>query len=262
MPPFRFAVPEPRVAPTPRWVRVRAGDAWIADSRDASLVAWYGPRRLPTYLFPPGDVRLDMLRPSPVESDGLTVPHDIVVGDRVIEGAAHLLTDPDPRLADGFGLWTFTWDGRVSWFEEATEVFVHARDPAKRVDVVPSERHVVVTLAGAVLADSRRPSALFETWLPTRWYLPAEDVRSDLLEPSPTVSRCPYKGTARYLSARIGGDLHQDIAWTYTEPLPECPHVAGMTSFFNERVDLVIDDVPQERPRTPWSPGGPEISPG
>jgi uncharacterized protein (DUF427 family) len=67
------------------------------------------------------------------------------------------------------------------------------------------------------------------------------------------VSRCPYKGTASYLSVRAGGALHTDIAWTYADPVPECPRIAGLIAFFNERVDLVIDDVRVERPRTPWS---------
>lgn len=262
MPPFSFVVPEPRVEPTPRWVRVRAGDTWIADSREASLVVWYGPGRLPTYLLPPSDVRLDLLRPSPsVAASGLSVPHDVVVGERVIEGAAHLLVDPDPRLAEGRGLWTFTWDGRLSWFEEATEVRLHARDPSHRVDVVPSERHIRIELGGELLAESRRPCALFETSLPTRWYLPADDVRPGALQPSATTSGCPYKGSARYFSARLADRVVPDVAWTYPEPVPECPGVAGLVCFFDERVDVTIDGERQERPRTPWSPGGPEVSP-
>lgn len=258
-----FTIPAPRVEPTPRWVRVRAGGEWIADSRDARLAVWYGPGRLPTYLLPPSDVRLDLLRPShAVAPSALTVPHDVVVGDRALEGAAHLLVDPDPRLSDGLGLWTFTWDGRVSWYEEALEVHVHARDPSKRVDVVPSERHVRVELDGALLAESRRPHALFETTLPTRWYLPADDVVPGALEATATESRCPYKGTASYFSARVGGRVHPDIAWTYRDPVVECPRIAGLVAFFNERVDLTIDGAAQARPRTPWSPGGPEVSPG
>src|SRR5205807_7224055 len=138
-------------------------------------------------------------------------------------------------------------------FEEALEVHVHARDPSKRVDVVPSERHVRVELDGEVLAESRRPHALFETKLPTRWYLPLEDVRQELLVPSDTMTRCPYKGTASYWSARIGDTLHPDVAWTYPQPILECPRIAGLVAFFNERVDLVVDGLHEERPRTPWS---------
>jgi uncharacterized protein (DUF427 family) len=104
-----------------------------------------------------------------------------------------------------------------------------------------------------VLAESRRPHALFETWLPTRWYLPLEDVRQELLLPSPTVTQCPYKGTASYWSAQVGPTLHEDLAWTYPDPIIENPRIAGLVAFFNERVDLTIDGVRQERPLTPWS---------
>lgn len=118
---------------------------------------------------------------------------------------------------------------------------------------MPSERHVRVELDGELVADSHRPHTLFETTLPTRWYLPLEDVRHDVLVSSTTVSRCPYKGTASYWSVRIGNVFHPDVAWTYREPVPECPRITGLVCYFNEEVDLIIDGVPQERPRTPWS---------
>lgn len=259
---YVFRIPATRVEPTPRWVRVRAGGEWIADSREALLVAWYGPGRLPTYAFPAAAVRTEMLSPSPGGGDGLVVPHDIRTGEGVLEGAARLLVDPAPELAEARNHWTFTWDGSVAWFEEALEVHVHARDTAKRVDVVPSERHLQVMLDGELLAESRRPHGLFETPLPPRWYMPIEDVLPGVLEPSETVSMCPYKGTAHWFSVRVAGRVHPDLAWSYPEPVPECPRIAGLVCFYNEFVDLVIDGVPQERPRTPWSPGGPEISPG
>jgi uncharacterized protein (DUF427 family) len=252
-PPFDIAVPSPRVEPTPRWVRVRAGDEVIADSRRALLLAWYGPGMLPTYCFPPDDVRTDLLRPSagPARTPG--VDHDVHLGGQVLERAAQRLTDLAPALAAAEGCWTFTWDGPLRWFEEALEVHVHARDPSKRVDAVPSERHVRVEVGGAVVAESRRPVALFETTLPTRWYLPVDDVEWELLAPSDTVSRCPYKGTARYWSVRTGGEVHHDLAWSYPNPVVECPRIAGLVAFFNERVDLVLDGTLQRRPSTPWS---------
>ena len=222
---------------------MRAGDEWIADSRRALLLAWYGPGRLPTYCFPPEDVRTDLLH----VGDGSE--YDVHVGGRVIERAARILDDP----LEVRGHWTFAWDGRVQWFEEALEVHVHARDPHKRVDAVPSERHVRVELGGELLAETRRPHALFETTLPTRWYIPPEDVRRELLEPSDTVTRCPYKGAARYWSATVGGERHPDVCWSYPEPVPECPRIAGLVAFFNERVDLVVDGERLARPITPWS---------
>ncbi len=247
-------LPPPRAEPTPRWIRVRAGDTPVADSKRALLLAWYGPGRLPTYCLPGDDVRTELLRPSGAPSgEPFLLDHDVHVGDVVLERAARLFREPPEPLAALDGHWTFTWDAGLSWFEEALEVHVHARDPHKRVDVLPSERHVRVELGGDLVAESRRPHALFETHLPTRWYLPFDDVRQELLLPSDTMSRCPYKGTARYWSVRTGGALHRDLAWSYPEPVVECPCITGLVAFFNERVDLIVDGELQPRPRTPWS---------
>ncbi len=196
-PVFDMPIPVPRVEPTPRWIRVRAGETWLADSRRASLLAWYGPGMLPTYCFPADDVRVDLLRET---GDGW---HDAELSRGVLPRAARLLDDvPEPAGAAN-GLWTFTWDGSVRWFEEALEIQTHARDPSKRVDVVPSERLIRVELDGTLLADSRSPAALFETTLPTRWYLPPQDVALDLLEPSELRTTCPYKRRAASVASCI-----------------------------------------------------------
>jgi uncharacterized protein (DUF427 family) len=118
---------------------------------------------------------------------------------------------------------------------------------------MPSDRHVRIELDGEVVAESSRAHALFETTLPTRWYFPPDDVRRALLVPSDTVTSCPYKGTARYWSVQVGDTLHRDLAWSYPEPVVECPRIAGLVSFFNERVDVVVDGVTERTPRTPWS---------
>ena len=142
------------------------------------------------------------------------------------------------------------------WFEEALEVHVHARDTRKRVDVLPSDRHVVVEIDGELIAESRRPHALFETPLPARWYLPLDDVRTERLVPSETKTACPYKGTASYWSVQVGDRLHRDIAWSYPDPVIECPRIRDLMCFFNERVDLTVDGDHLERPVTPWSQPG------
>jgi len=183
---------------------------------------------LPTYCLPVDDVRTDLFTtPPPIANDAFLIDHDVEVDGVVVSGSARRFRNPPPNLQELEGLWTFTWDQGVSCFEEAIEVHVHARDVSKRVDVLPSDRHVRIELDGEVVAESVRPHALFETALPTRWYLPLEAVRNDLLVPSNTVSRCPYKGKATYWSVQIGDAVHRDIAWTYREPVAECPRVAG-----------------------------------
>jgi uncharacterized protein (DUF427 family) len=99
------------------------------------------------------------------------------------------------------------------------------------------------------VAESRRAKALFETGLPTRWYFPAEDVRTELLTESDTNTVCAYKGTASYWSV---GD-EDDIVWTYREPLHDALEVKDHLAFFNERVDLEVDGELEERPQTQWS---------
>ena len=102
-------------------------------------------------------------------------------------------------------------------------------------------------------ADSVRPRVLFETGLPVRYYLPKLDVRVDLLRPSDTTSVCPYKGTAHYWSVQLPDRLVDDIVWFYPAPIPEIPKIEAHLCFFNEKVDIVVDGVRQERPVSPWS---------
>lgn len=244
----------PLVEPSPRWVRVKFGGVFVADSKCPLLSRQYGPGRLPAYYFPQKDVRMDLLEYAapdlPLED---IVYWTVKAGDRVAEKAAWAHMDPPPELADPKGYVTFEWNRMDAWYEEEEEAFVHARDPHKRVDVLQSSRGVRVTIADETVAETRRPYLLFETGLPTRYYIPREDVRMDLLEPTSLVTRCPYKGIAAYWSAKVGDHIGKNIVWTYPDPIPECPKVKGLLCFFNEQVDLYLDGELQERPHTPWS---------
>ena len=103
------------------------------------------------------------------------------------------------------------------------------------------------------IAESASPRFLFETGLPARYYLPKTHVRLDLLVPTETVSHCPYKGQAEYWSVRVGEAVHQDLAWSYGTPQPESQKIAGLIAFYNEKVDIYVDGVLQERPSTKFS---------
>ena len=157
----------------------------------------------------------------------------------------------DPDLAGYVVLDFFSFD---EWYEEEDRIYGHPRDPFKRIDVRNSSRHVRIEVDGHVLAESSRPMLLFETGLPTRYYLPREDVRMDLLRPSDKRSWCAYKGQASYWSAELGDRTHEDLVWTYEEPLHgDADAVVGRVAFFNERVDIILDDAGGERPQTMFS---------
>ena len=141
------------------------------------------------------------------------------------------------------------------WFEEDDEIFVHPRDPYHRVDVLSSSRHVRVELGDETVAETDRPRLLFETNLPTRYYVPRMDVRMELFTPTEKRTHCPYKGEAVYWTANVNGEAFEDIVWSYPRPIPECAKIEGLLAFFNERADIWVDGELQERPaNTPWSP--------
>jgi uncharacterized protein (DUF427 family) len=240
---------------TPKRIRAVVAGETVVDSRHAMLLHESGHQ--PIYYFPPEDVRSDLLEPSerhthcPKKGDASY--YTIRVGDHVVEDGAWYYPEPlegAPPIKD---LIAFYWNRMDHWFEEDEEVFVHPRDPYHRVDVRRTDRHVRISLDGELLAESDRAMALFESNLPTRWYLPREDVVAEL-EPSDTVTRCPYKGTAGYYSV-TGIDDGKDLIWYYAEAFPESSQIAGLLCFFNEKVDVELDGELEERPESPWSHG-------
>ncbi len=262
----RYMGPFPLVAPSTdqrfRWepsqrrVRVVVDGVAIADSKHVMLLLEAG--RLPIYYFPWADVRAETLERTDHTTDsdlkGTASYWTVRVGERTIENAAWSYEAPPATGPAIRGFVAFYWDLMDAWYEEEERAFAHARDPYKLIDVRQSSRRVRIELAGVTLAQTSRPRLLFETGLPVRYYIPPEDIRMDLLEPTATTSQCAYKGQASYWSARIGDHLYDDAAWTYPEPLALAAQVAGLVSFFQERVDaVVVDGELVERPRTPWA---------
>jgi uncharacterized protein (DUF427 family) len=255
---FNFDPPQPGRAlylePTPKRIRAIIAGETVADSRRAMLLQESGLQ--PIYYFPPDDVRTELLEPSDKHTHcpkkGEASYYTIRAGDHVVKDGAWYYPEPlddAPPIKD---LIAFYWDRVDQWFEEDEEVFGHARDPYHRIDLRRSSRHVRVSLDGELLADSNRATALFESNLPVRWYLPPEDVLV-ALEPSEKTTTCPYKGHAGYHSVRLAdGKLVEDLVWYYAEPLSEVAPIRGLLCFFNEQVDLELDGELQERPDSPW----------
>lgn len=226
-------------------VRAYLGGELVADTVRPLLV-WERPA-YPTYYVPVSDVRTDVLSPdggterSPSRGDGETFT--VTAGGKVApRGALRYPNSPFEELRDAIRL---DWHSMDAWFEEDEQVFTHPRDPYTRVDILPSSRHVRVEVDGVTIAETAKPTLLFETNLPVRYYVPRTHVRMELLEPSESVTHCPYKGDAEYWSLRLGGQVVSDVAWSYPTPLPESQKIAGLLSFYADKVNLYVDGVLQ-----------------
>lgn len=236
-----------RVEAAPRRVRGLLAGRLVLDTVAAKLV-WQHPY-YPTWYVPAEDVDLDLLAATDerrsVDGVGTGRIHDVHDDD----GAALLLEDAaSSALADHV---TIRFDALDAWFEEDEQVHVHTRNPYARVDVLASSRRIQVVVDGVEVADSTNAVALFETGLPTRWYLPKTDVRMDLLVPTDTTTGCPHKGHAAYYAVDPSGgeDPHavrDDLAWWYATPLPESRGIEGRVCFYAELdgVELTVDGQP------------------
>ena len=242
-----------RTEPSNKRVRIFFGGELIVDTDDA-LYVWEGPH-YPQYYVPLGDVADDVLRPSPATrrspSRGTASSFNVQAGGREAIDAAWSYADSP--LEELRGRVRFEFDAMDAWFEEDEEIFVHPRSPNARIQILPSSRHVTVTVDDVVIADTHRPTFLHETGLIRRTYLNKLDVRMDLLTPTDTTSRCPYKGTARYWTLTTPSGEHVDLAWSYPSPFRESAQIAGLVAFYDERVDLTVDGKRQPRPTSPHS---------
>lgn len=234
--------------PAPRRVRgVLAGQV-VFDTVDATY-EWHWPH-YPQYAIPAADVDLRLL-----EDEGTTrhdhfgpaAVHGLVVGAERRPGAARV------RPAEGPAAGTVRFDFAAldAWYEDDERIFVHPRSPYVRVDALRCDLLVRVELDGAVLADAPGCVRVYETGLPPRHYLPPLAVDWSLLEPSPSVTECPYKGTtSAWWSLRGGGADGADLAWRYDFPTRQLLPIAGLVAFYDERVDTSLGGRRLGRPVT------------
>lgn len=242
-----------RYEPTEKWLRGSVDGVDVVNSTGA-LVVWEPRRIVPSYAVPVADVAATLTpvasappADAPVLTPGIpfaahSTPgqaYDVVTGERTLPGAAFM-----PSTLDGYVVLDFRAFDR--WREEEDEQVGHPRDPYHRVDMRPSRRRVQISRDGALLADSTRPTLVFETSLMTRFYLPREDVLADL-EPTDTRTTCAYKGHASYYT--VSGVA--DLAWTYLDPLPDARPLTGLVAFYDERVDVVVDGHLRGKPSGP-----------
>jgi uncharacterized protein (DUF427 family) len=254
----QMAADRGRVEPAPRRVRGYFDDALVFDTTAACYV-WEVPY-YPQYYVPVSDVHMKHLRDEQHVQKlqlGTSRLFSLSNDARTLKSAARLY-DSGPVA----GNVRFEWDA-LAWFEEDEPLIGHPRNPYVRVDALRSHRHIRVELDGVVLAETHSPVLLFETGLPTRYYVDRTDVAFAHLQPSQTQTICPYKGiTSGYSSVRIGEVLHPDLAWTYDYPMRSVAPIAGMVAFYNEKLDICVDGARLSRPRTHFSYGGDSGSSG
>lgn len=244
-------LPALRVLATPKRLRAKVGEVVVVDSVDAALV-WEPRRVVAEYAVPEADVGAELVAfdAEPVDLDALPPflgpgrfglhttdgePLSLRVGEDVLQGVAFRPSDPDlgGRIVLDFEAF--------DWVEEEQAVIGHPRDPFHRIDVLPTSRHITVERDGTVLADTTHAMMLLETNFPPRWYLPTEDVRTDLLVPSDAHTTCAYKGVASYQSLSDAGTEVADIVWSYPEPFLDATHVRDLLCFYPDKVDLSVD---------------------
>ena len=236
--------------PSPKRVRAILNGKTIVDSLCALLLFETG--RQPVYYFPRDDVRMDLMERTghrtrcPYKGDAAY--WTVTVGNRSFENAAWSYERPLSGMERIKDLVALDWDKVAHWFEEDEEVFGHARNPYRRVDVRPSSREIRAVFAGETIALTRRGLFLFETGLPTRYYFPPGDVRREFLIATRTSTTCPYKGQASYWTVRVGERTAEDAVWSYPDPLPECPRIRQYLCFYPEKIDRL--EIEGEGPHT------------
>lgn len=224
----------------------------VCDSSEALLV--WEVAHYPAYYVPSKDVRAVLVPTDKTEhapARGQAQYFDVLLaGERRKDAAYSFPESPVAELRDYVRL---LWGAMDEWLEEDEPIYVHPRSPYTRVDILASSREVRVLLEGIELARSAQPRLLFETGLPTRYYLPLSHLSTELLRPSEHHSRCPYKGTADYFSIEIEGKRYEDYVWIYRSPVLESVKIAGLACFYNEQVDIYVDGIAQARPQTQFS---------
>lgn len=249
----KVITPIDHIEPVPRRIRAFLADKLVLDTRRARYV-WEWPF-YPQYYIPITDVDRSLLvdeQRTEQSRSGTARLHGLRVGETSRRSCVRLYEDD--TLAGLTDTVRFDWAALDSWFEEDEEVFVHPRNPYVRVDALRSTRRVRVELDGTLLAESTSPVLVFETGLPTRYYLNRTDVNFAHLVASDTTTSCPYKGrTSGYWSVRAGGRTYPDLAWSYSFPTGPLLPIAGLIAFYNEKVDLIVDGDRLTRPKTHFS---------
>ena len=119
-------------------------------------------------------------------------------------------------------------------------------EPGQKVPIYAFPREDVAPGCGPAAASRSRARGLADPGL--------HDVDASLLAGSGRQTGCPCKGFASYRDVRLNGRRHRGLFWSYQTPFREVTAVKGYLAPDNERVDLIVDGHPRERPAGPLGP--------
>jgi uncharacterized protein (DUF427 family) len=241
----RFLVPDPLparllyVEPLRRRMRVRFGERWIAESEHALVL--FEPGRYPVAYFPESDVSPDALERTDHTTRhpelGLTSWFTVRSGERSAPRGAWQHIDLPAYASELQGRIAFSWPAMDAFYEEDERILGHAADSYHRIDIRQSSRRLVVVHRDRVIADTRRPLALYESGFAPRWYVRRDDVDESALTRVEHQTFCPYKGLCTYYDV---GDAHR-AAWSYREAYPGVGRISDLMSFEPDIVSVLLD---------------------
>ncbi|KAF9001520.1 DUF427-domain-containing protein [Cyathus striatus] len=237
----------PHIEDCAKRIRVYVKGVCMVDSRKSKLV--WQHQFYPVYFFPTIDLPQWYLAVGKSTED--KVLYDLLIGGGGGSSGEGIMTHY--LTGELAGLFTIKFDAMDAWFEEDEQIYVHPKDPYKRIDVLQSSRHIRIEVNGVEVANTRAPRLLYETSLPVRAYIPKPDCRLDLLEPSDFKTKCPYKGEASYYHVHLTSGVASNVVWWYPETTLECAAIRGYVAFYDEKVDVWVDGEKQVRPTTLWS---------
>jgi uncharacterized protein (DUF427 family) len=268
-----------KTLPTQRRVRILINGACIADTLNTpgALFVWEHPYYPQLYL--PKDALLENVQGYTIVYENhqdVKDSHDELIAQTFKVKVTRKSDNNMKEVKDGFMVFTNSLPGKASilsnmlkvhfsaagkflspshccsptlsnipldqWLEEDTPIFVHPKDPYKRIDILHCSRRLRISINNTVIAESPFCMQLYETGLRTRYYIPLTAIHNEILRPSETTTQCPYKGEAEYYDVVVGGEVYKDIVWYYTRPTVECGTIAGLCCFYNEKVDMMIQN--------------------
>jgi len=227
----------------PRRLRAVIGDRTVLDSTRAHLLHETGIR--PVAYVPFEDFDQELLERTQTQTHcpfkGDASYWSIRVGDDLRADTVWAYEQPLERAAFLRGFAALSFGGADAWMVEDETIRGWLNDPYHRVDVHASSRAVRVTANGELLAQSARPTLVFETSMPVRAYIPRADIEAGHLAPSGKQTTDPYIGDAIYWHVHAGGELHRDAAHSYELPRAEAMKIAGLVCFGGDEISVLLD---------------------